>query len=78
MQFGDGEDLARCMSPLNPIALLENDGVLVIGTSILDAFDRLEVLESTAEALINSRPLGKVAPMSELVINELAAAFSLE
>lgn len=78
MQFGDGEDLARRMSPRNPIALLENDGVLVLGTSILDAFDRLEVLESTAEALINSRPLGKVAPMSELVINELAAAFSLE
>ena len=78
MQFGDGEDLAQRISPRNPIALLENDGVLVLGTSILDAFDRLEVLESTAEALINSRPLGKVAPMSEHVIKELAAAFSLE
>ena len=78
MQFGDGEELARRMSPRNPIALLENDGVLVLGTNILDAFDRLEVLESTAEALINSRPLGKVAPMSEDVIQELAVAFSLE
>jgi L-fuculose-phosphate aldolase len=78
MQFADGEELARRMSPRNPIALLENDGVLVLGTSILDAFDRLEVLESTAEALINSRPLGKVAPMSESVIKELAVAFSLD
>ncbi|MGB6688967.1 MAG: class II aldolase/adducin family protein [Terracidiphilus sp.] len=78
MQFGNGEELARRVSPRNPIALLENDGVLVLGTSILDAFDRLEVLESTAEALINSRPLGKVAPMSEGVIKELAAAFSLD
>ena len=31
------------------LALLVNDGVLVLGTSILDAFDRLEVLEATAE-----------------------------
>jgi hypothetical protein len=30
-------------------ALLENDGVLMQGTSVLDAFDRLEVLEATAE-----------------------------
>jgi L-fuculose-phosphate aldolase len=78
MQFGNGEELARRVSARQPIALLENDGVLVLGTSILDAFDRLEVLESTAEALINSRPLGRVAPMSERVIKELAAAFSLD
>jgi L-fuculose-phosphate aldolase len=78
MQFGNGEDLARRVSTRHPIALLENDGVLVLGTSILDAFDRLEVLESTAEALINSRPLGRIASMSEEVIKELAAAFSLD
>lgn len=39
-----------------------NDGVLVCGTSVLDAFDHLECLESITEALINSRPLGPVAP----------------
>jgi len=54
---------------------LENDGVLVCGTSVLDAFDRLEVLETTAEAIINSRPLGQVVPMSDEVIEELRAAF---
>ena len=78
IQFRDGQELAERISPKNPIALLQNDGVLVLGTSILDAFDRLEVLETTAEALINSRPLGKVAPMSETVIRELESAFSLD
>jgi L-fuculose-phosphate aldolase len=78
IQFRDGEELSARVSPRNPIALLENDGVLVLGTTVLDAFDRLEVLESTAEALINSRPLGKVAPMSDDVIRELAEAFSLQ
>jgi L-fuculose-phosphate aldolase len=77
LQFGDGSEIVRRVSPRNPVALLENDGVLVLGTSVLDAFDRLEVLESTAEALINSRSLGNAVPMSEHIIAELAEAFSL-
>jgi L-fuculose-phosphate aldolase len=58
--------------------LLENDGVLVTGSSILDTFDRLEVLETTAEAIINSRPLGAISPMSAAVIDELKSAFGME
>ena len=75
-QYADGSAVAKRLSPENPIALIENDGVLVCGTSVLDAFDRLEVLETTAEALINSRPLGQIVPMSDAVIAELTAAFS--
>jgi len=75
-QYQDGQAVAQRLSPENPVALIENDGVLVCGTSVLDAFDRLEVLETTAEALINSRPLGTVVPMSAATIAELTAAFS--
>ncbi len=77
VQFGDGADLARLASPRNPILILDNDGVQVWGTSVLDAFDRLEVLETTAEAMINSRPLGAMVPMSDQAIEELNAAFQL-
>lgn len=77
-QYGHGAAIAERISPENPIALVENDGVLVCGTSVLDAFDRLEVLETTAEALINSRPLGKVVPMSADIIAELTAAFLIK
>jgi L-fuculose-phosphate aldolase len=77
-QFGDGITIAKKVSPDNPVALIENDGVLVCGTSVLDAFDRLEVLETTAEAIINSRPLGAVVPMSDAAITELKAAFGLK
>jgi ribulose-5-phosphate 4-epimerase/fuculose-1-phosphate aldolase len=59
-----------------PIALLENDGVLVLGANVLEAFDRLEVLESTSEALVNSRLIGEVAPMSDEVIDDLKRAFA--
>jgi len=73
--FRDSGELARQISPRRPIAILENDGVLVTGAGVLDTFDRLEVLESTAEALINSRPLGDVAPMPDAVVAELEKAF---
>jgi L-fuculose-phosphate aldolase len=56
---------------------LENDGVLVTGGSVLDVFDRLEVLESTAEAVINATAIGQVSKMSDAVIQELRAAFKI-
>jgi len=73
--YGDPEVFAAQCRPDFPVSLLENDGVMVLGTSLLDAFDRLEVLESTAEAVINSRPLGPVRPMGEEVITELVREF---
>ena len=68
---------AESVSVASPAAILENDGVLVTGSSVLDTFDRLEVLESTAEAVINARAVGDVSVMSEGVINELRDAFGL-
>lgn len=77
LPFGSGTELAERVSQQQPIALLDNDGVLVCGTSVLDAFDRLEVLETTAEALIQSGPLGPLVPMADAVIEELRAAFKI-
>lgn len=74
-QFHSPESIANTVSPKQPIALLENDGALVIGNSILDTFDRLEVLETTAEAVLNAMPLGEVHPMPDSVIQELKDAF---
>lgn len=74
-QFGDGKAIAAKVDLANPVALLEHNGVLVAGRSVLDAFDRLEVLEATAAALIRARPLGPIRPMSEAAIAELQRAF---
>ncbi len=73
LQFTNPEQVAQRVSRDRPAALLENDGVLVCGTSVLDAFDRLEVLESTAETLINAGFIGKPQPMPPHVIEELLA-----
>lgn len=75
VQYRADGSIASHVSARNPAALLENDGVLVVGTSILDAFDRLEVLETTSEAIINSRLVGPITPMSDAAISELKAAF---
>jgi L-fuculose-phosphate aldolase len=75
LQFEDPDALAAMVSPEQPIVMLENDGVLVTGKDVLEAFDRLEVLESTAEALINAQALGSLAPMSDDVVAELERAF---
>jgi L-fuculose-phosphate aldolase len=74
-QFGNGAEVAEVVGPASPVALLEHNGVLVAGRSVLDAFDRLEVLESTAAAIIRSRALGPINPMPDEVIEELVAAF---
>jgi L-fuculose-phosphate aldolase len=75
LQFEAHDELAQLVSLEQPVVLLENDGVLVVGSGMLEAFDRLEVLESTAEALLNARPLGSLEPMSDAVIAELERAF---
>jgi L-fuculose-phosphate aldolase len=69
------EKIGEAMTPEFPIALIENDCALVLDRTILDAFDRLEVLESPAEAVILSRSLGEVQPMGDEVIEELIEAF---
>lgn len=80
LSFPDSQpsSLPALVSLKHPAAVLENNGVLVCGTTVLDAFDRLEVLESTAEALINSRPLGPLVPMAPDAIAELRKAFGLD
>ncbi len=74
----EAERLAAEVSPATrPVVLIENEGALVVGRDVLDAFDRLEVLEATAEALILSRPLGPVVPMPGDAIEELRRVFGV-
>jgi L-fuculose-phosphate aldolase len=75
LQFETPEAVADYLSPDRPAALLENDGVLVAGRTVLEAYDRLEVLESTAEAIINCHAVGRLEPMPEEVTRELERVF---
>lgn len=76
-RYGEGPGTASLTTPDRPILIVRNDGVQVLGTSVLDAFDRLEVLETTAEAVLNAMALGEVHVMPDHVIAELDEAFGL-
>lgn len=75
----DAERIANEVSlHKRPVILIENEGAIVLGRDVLDAFDRLEVLEATTEALLLAKPLGAVVPMPDDAINELKRVFKVE
>ncbi len=76
-QYLSDGSIAKRISTSSPTAVLENDGVLITGDSVLATFDRLEVFESTAEALVQSRAIGPLSAMPANVIEELRDAFGL-
>ena len=74
----DAERLAGEVDPESrPVILIRNEGALVVGRDLLDAYDRLEVLEATAEALQLSHALGPLVPMPEAALDELRRAFGV-
>jgi L-fuculose-phosphate aldolase len=76
--FNDYATLARTLTLSSPAAVLCNNGVMVVGDSVLAAFDKLEVLEHSAEAVLDAQPIGGHVAMSQQIIDELADAFHLE
>ncbi|MCI5993169.1 MAG: class II aldolase/adducin family protein [Clostridiales bacterium] len=78
-QFYTGpEQTSRMFGPAVPAIMVENDCVIVTGASLLQAFDRLEVLESTAHSIIDSGPLGKIVHITSSEVEDLKIAFHLE
>lgn len=75
--FNDFDLLAKTLTLKNPAAVLENNGVMLVGKDILSAFDKLEVIECSAEAIIDSQPIGGHVAMSQEIIDELCEAFNL-
>jgi L-fuculose-phosphate aldolase len=60
-----------------PIALVENNCVIVTGQSLLNTFDRLEVAEYSAKAIISSRCLGDIVTIDDKKIRDIEEAFGL-
>jgi len=57
------------------ILLLENHGILTTGSSLLQAFDKLEVLENAARMTMIVEMTGKKKPLSKSRIRELENLF---
>ncbi len=63
--------------PSVPVVIVENDAVIVTGSSLLNAFDRLEVAEYSAKGIIDSRLLGEMIAINDAQVAEIEDAFGL-
>ena len=75
--YADHEVTSKAFDPAHPAMMVENNCVIVTGNSLLQAFDRLEVLESTAHSLINASALGEVDRITDEEVEDLKKAFNL-
>ena len=72
------DQVATEFDAAHPVVLVENDSVIVTGSSLLQAFDRLEVMELTANSILESQSLGSIVHIRDEEIDDLKTAFHLE
>ena len=74
----DDETIARDVTAKNPVAIIENDCVLAVGTSLLRSFDKLEMMENSAKILRDALVFGGTPTgISSEAFGELESAFNL-
>ena len=73
----DPDKLAKEFDAAHPAAIVENDCVIVTGESLLQAFDRLEVMELTAASILKSQRLGRMVHISDEEVAALKETFML-
>ena len=71
------EKVSKMISSKQPCVLVENECLIVAAKSLIDAFDKLEVSEFTAETLIQSKLLGEAIKITPEEVEEINKAFKL-
>ena len=74
----DPDTTAEEFGPSRPALMVENSCVVVTGESLLQAFDRLEVMESTAHSIILSQEIGEIVHITDEEVEKLKVAFHLQ
>lgn len=72
------KEVAKIFTPSTPIVMVQNDCVIVAGDSMLNAYDRLEVAEYSAKAIIASKELGEIVSINDSQIEDIKQAFHLQ
>ena len=65
------------LSESTPLLMVQNNGIIVTAETLLKVFDRLEVAEYTAKAVLGAYRIGNVRIMDDDVIEDLKKAFGL-
>ncbi len=60
-----------------PLVFIKNNGIIVTGNSISQAFDRIEVAEFTAKSLITAKLLGNVKTIEKEEIDKIKTKYAV-
>jgi L-fuculose-phosphate aldolase len=74
-QHHDASALSAALQPEAPMIIIDNDCLISTGSSLLQAYDRLEVAEFSAKAIISALPAGEIQPISGERLSELEENF---
>lgn len=74
----DPEKISKSISTKSPVVLIENDSIISTGNSLINAFDRLEVAEFTANTIIHANMIGNIVKISQKEVEDINKAFNLE
>jgi L-fuculose-phosphate aldolase len=59
------------------VALIQNDSVISTGNTLINAFDRLEVAEFTANTIIHAKMIGNIVMINDKEVEDINKAFHL-
>lgn len=74
-QYEDRSAFSTALTASTPSILIQNDCYLVTGKSLLETYDRLEIAEFSAQALINANTMGGVVEITEEQVEALKKKF---
>ena len=72
------EVISKSITNHSPVVLIENDSVVSTGSTLINAFDRLEVAEVTANTIIHAKMIGDIVMISDKEVDDINKAFHLE
>ena len=74
----DIQGTAKIFDSKHPVVIVNNQCVIVTGASLLNAYDRLEVLEYSAAAMIAAKDIGEVVYITDDEVKAIEKAFHLD
>lgn len=75
--LGNVEDAARALDERHPVALIDHQCAVAVGTSLINAFDRMEVLEYSAAAILACKEVGPLVLITPDEVKDIEEAFHL-
>ncbi|MBQ8087660.1 MAG: class II aldolase/adducin family protein [Clostridia bacterium] len=73
----NAEEIAEVFNQKTSVALIENRGCIVTGAGLANAFDKLEVLEYSAQAIIAAKDVGPIVLIQPEEISKIEEAFHM-